>query len=181
MKPQRTPNQASHESRKAGVLGSEFLRAGAAVGTIGLAGAALGAVCPVCVVMTPALVGLGAVQKLRAAWLARTARTLEVAVDQHHQDERNQAMNITDTHHRKLVEQGALLLDVRTPAEFAEGHVTRATNIPVQELPARLQEVGSRSRPVVVYCRSGGRSAQASAMLSAAGFQVKDIGPMTAW
>ena len=179
MKPQRTPNQASHESRKAGVLGSEFLRAGAAVGTIGLAGAALGAVCPICVVMTPALVGLGAVQKLRSAWLARTARTLEVAVDHHR--ERNHPMNITDTPHRKLVVQGALLLDVRTPAEFAEGHVTRATNIPVQELPARLQEVGSRSRPVVVYCRSGGRSAQAAAMLSAAGFQVKDIGPMTAW
>ncbi len=87
----------------------------------------------------------------------------------------------TTAHHRKLVEQGALLLDVRTPAEFAEGHVTRATNIPVQELAARIEELGARSRPVVVYCRSGGRSAQAAAMLSAAGYQVKDIGPMTAW
>ncbi len=90
-------------------------------------------------------------------------------------------MSITDTHHRKLVEQGALLLDVRTPSEFAEGHLARATNIPVQQLPARLHEVGARSRPVVVYCRSGGRSSQAAAMLSAAGYQVKDIGPMTAW
>ena len=91
------------------------------------------------------------------------------------------AMHTTDTHHRTLVEQGALLLDVRTPAEFSEGHLPRAANIPVQVLPNRLSEVGDRSRPVVVYCRSGGRSAQAAAMLSAAGYQVKDIGPMSAW
>jgi phage shock protein E len=51
----------------------------------------------------------------------------------------------------------------------------------VQDLPARLKEVGTQARPVVVYCRSGGRSAQAAAMLSAAGYQVKDIGPMSAW
>lgn len=88
----------------------------------------------------------------------------------------------TDTiHHRKLVEQGALLLDVRTPGEFRDGHVPHATNIPVQELSARLREVGPTSRPVVVYCRSGGRSASASQILRQAGYQVRDIGPMTAW
>lgn len=86
-----------------------------------------------------------------------------------------------DVHHRRLVEQGALLLDVRTPAEFREGHVPRAVNIPVQELPARLAEVGPRHRPVVVYCRSGGRSASAAQLLTAAGYVVRDIGPMTAW
>ena len=66
-------------------------------------------------------------------------------------------MSTTALHHRQLVEQGALLLDVRTPAEFSEGHVPHATNIPVQELGARLGEVGPKTRPVVVYCRSGGR------------------------
>jgi phage shock protein E len=90
-------------------------------------------------------------------------------------------MSIADLHHRKLVEQGALLLDVRTPDEFASGHVSRATNIPVQQLQARLNELGPRSRPVVVYCRSGGRSAQAARLLSTVGYEVKDIGPMTAW
>ncbi len=85
------------------------------------------------------------------------------------------------TNHRQLVEAGALLLDVRTQAEFREGHLAHATNIPVQELPARLREVGPTSRPVVVYCRSGGRSAQAAAMLRGAGYEVRDVGPMTAW
>ncbi|MFZ5440125.1 MAG: rhodanese-like domain-containing protein [Myxococcota bacterium] len=90
-------------------------------------------------------------------------------------------MSINDTHHRKLVEQGALLLDVRTPAEFVSGHVPSALNIPVQELPQRIREVGPTTRPVVVYCRSGGRSAAATQILKQAGYQVKDIGPMTAW
>jgi rhodanese-related sulfurtransferase len=85
------------------------------------------------------------------------------------------------THHRQLVEQGALLLDVRTHTEFHEGHVPRAHNIPVQELAARLHEVGPTSRPVVVYCRSGGRSAAATQLLRQAGYQVKDLGPMSAW
>jgi rhodanese-related sulfurtransferase len=91
------------------------------------------------------------------------------------------ATTATAAHHRQLVEQGALLLDVRTPAEFSEGHVAKALNIPVQELPARLREVGPTTRPVVVYCRSGGRSAAASQILKQAGYQVKDIGPMHAW
>jgi phage shock protein E len=84
-------------------------------------------------------------------------------------------------HHRQLVSFGALLLDVRTQAEFQDGHVTHALNIPVQELPARIREVGPTVRPVVVYCRSGGRSAQAAALLKQAGYEVHDLGPMTAW
>ncbi len=90
-------------------------------------------------------------------------------------------MTPNEPHHRALVEQGALLLDVRTPSEFQEGHVPRAMNIPVQELAARLHEVGPTRRPVVVYCRSGGRSAVATDLLTKAGYQVRDIGPMTAW
>ncbi len=88
---------------------------------------------------------------------------------------------IEDIHHRRLVANGALLLDVRTPSEFHEGHVPRAMNVPLQELSARLNELGPRSRPVVVYCRSGNRSEQASAILRGAGFVVKDIGPMSMW
>jgi rhodanese-related sulfurtransferase len=88
---------------------------------------------------------------------------------------------IDTTHHRTLVEQGALLLDVRTHAEFCDAHVPHALNLPVQELSHRLRELGPTHRPIVVYCRSGGRSAQAAALLRQAGYQVKDIGPMSAW
>lgn len=54
--------------------GNDLLRAGLLVGAMGAGGALLGAVCPLCVVLTPALVGAGAVQKLRAVLLGRQAR-----------------------------------------------------------------------------------------------------------
>ncbi len=83
-------------------------------------------------------------------------------------------------HARALVSEGATLVDVRTPGEFAAGHVEGATNIPVDELDARMAEIPSE-RPVVVYCRSGRRSAHAAASLEARGYEVFDLGPMTAW
>ncbi len=81
---------------------------------------------------------------------------------------------------RARVAAGAILLDVRTPGEFAEGHVEGALNIPVQELGARIREL-PESSAVVVYCRSGGRSASAAVILKARGHEVLDIGPMSAW
>lgn len=85
--------------------------------------------------------------------------------------------------HEAVQTQGALLLDVRTPHEYAQGHLSNAINIPVQELPGRLGELGDdRTRPVVVYCQSGSRSAAAARSLQAAGFtSVHDIGPMSNW
>lgn len=74
----------------------------------------------------------------------------------------------------------ALILDVRTAAEFDAGHVPRAKNIPVDELQRRLSELGPRERPILVYCRSGNRSATAAATLRSAGFQhVDDVGAMS--
>jgi hypothetical protein len=61
-------------SVKASQSGTELLLTGLGVGAIGLAGAAIGAVCPLCVVATPALLSAGALQKLRAKWLERKAR-----------------------------------------------------------------------------------------------------------
>lgn len=84
------------------------------------------------------------------------------------------------TEARAAVERGALLLDVRTPEEFQAGHVEGATNIPVQVLGERAGEIAS-GREVVVYCRSGRRSAAAAEMLRERGHKVIDIGPMTAW
>lgn len=80
----------------------------------------------------------------------------------------------------RLVDEGATLLDVRTPAEFARGHVQGAVNLPVQELEARVAELDA-SKPVVVYCRRGNRSATAARILSARGFEVTDVGAMSDW
>jgi phage shock protein E len=73
------------------------------------------------------------------------------------------------------------LVDVRTPEEFASGHLPNAVNIPLQELSARLGEVAT-DEPVVLYCRSGNRSGQAAQLLAAEGFtQVLDLGGIIAW
>lgn len=91
------------------------------------------------------------------------------------------ATRVDGTQARSLVADGAQLIDVRTPAEFAAGHVDGALNIPVSVLPVRLNELDS-ARAVVVYCRSGGRSASAGGILHKAGFShVHDLGPMSAW
>ncbi|KFD39026.1 rhodanese-like domain-containing protein [Schleiferia thermophila] len=58
----------------------------------------------------------------------------------------------------------ALLIDVRTPQEFAEGSAKGAINIPLHELPSRLSELKT-DKPIVVFCRSGARSARALQIL----------------
>lgn len=83
-------------------------------------------------------------------------------------------------HTRELVAGGAILLDVRTPSEFCAGHLEGAKNIPLQELPARLNELGKAEGTILVYCRSGKRSAQAAALLASHGFgSVRDVGSMS--
>ena len=83
---------------------------------------------------------------------------------------------------RNLVRDGALLLDVRTVAEFAGGHLEGAKNVPVHELAKRIGELGERTRPIVVYGASGVRSASAKATLARAGFTaVHDLGAMGRW
>ncbi len=81
---------------------------------------------------------------------------------------------------QQWVEEGATLLDVRTTSEFGAGHIRGAINIPVQDLPARIDELDG-GRRVVVYCRSGNRSATARALLQDRGFEVHDLGTMGRW
>lgn len=75
----------------------------------------------------------------------------------------------------RLVGEGALLLDVRTPAEHASGAPSGAVNIPVQELATRLREL-PKGRVIVAFCRSGVRSASAVEQLVDTGFDAYDAG-----
>lgn len=71
-----------------------------------------------------------------------------------------------------MTRQGALLLDVRQPEEYAALHAPDARLIPLGELPTRLGELASwKDKPIVVMCRSGRRSAQAVSLLREAGFR----------
>lgn len=89
---------------------------------------------------------------------------------------------------RKLVrEDGALLLDVRSVSEFESGHVEGAVLIPHTEIEARLEEIiealgGDKTKPIVVYCRSGRRSGFAKQTLVEHGFtQVSNLGGYSSW
>jgi phage shock protein E len=62
--------------------------------------------------------------------------------------------------------EDALLVDVRTPAEFSQGHVEGALNLPLDQFAQKYQQLmPDRARQVVVYCRSGARSHQAMQFL----------------
>ena len=73
-----------------------------------------------------------------------------------------------------------VIIDVRTPQKFATGSIEGAVNLPLKGLPDSLLSEGIElDEEVVVYCRSGRRSAQAKTLLKAAGFElVFDGGPM---
>ena len=73
-----------------------------------------------------------------------------------------------------------VIIDVRTPQEFATGSIEGAVNLPLKGLPDSLLNEGIElDEEVVVYCRSGRRSAEAKTLLKAAGFElVFDGGPM---
>ncbi len=75
-----------------------------------------------------------------------------------------------------------LFVDVRTPAEYAAGHVPGAINIPVDELPKRLNEV-PHDRQVYVYCEAGVRAARAGKLLASHGFTNIEVVPasMRGW
>lgn len=83
---------------------------------------------------------------------------------------------------RSMIDAGGKLVDVRTPAEFEAGHIEGAMNIPLDSLGDRLEQVGPKSAAVVVYCRSGARSARAKQVLERAGFEeVANLGGMHRW
>ncbi len=71
---------------------------------------------------------------------------------------------------KSKIDSGALVVDVRTPSEYAGGHYPKAINIPLDSLRSRLHELGDKNREIVVYCLSGGRSATAKQILESAGF-----------
>jgi len=70
-----------------------------------------------------------------------------------------------------ITNANATIVDVRTPAEFAGGHVVGSINIPIQEVPNRVEEIKTLSRPLVLCCASGHRSGQAEYFLSKQGLE----------
>lgn len=72
---------------------------------------------------------------------------------------------------------GALLVDVRSPQEYAGGHVPGSVNVPVEVIGQMTSVCPKKDTPLFVYCHSGVRSAQACSALERAGYtDVNDLG-----
>lgn len=77
---------------------------------------------------------------------------------------------------------GAVLLDVRTPGEYREGHIPGSKNVPLQSIDRVADMIENKNTPVFVHCLSGGRSRQATAILQKMGYtNVKNIGGISAY
>lgn len=75
-----------------------------------------------------------------------------------------------------IAEKQGTIVDVRTPEEFMGGHVAGSVNIPLHEVPSRLQELKSLPQPLILCCASGGRSGQAEYYLSSQGISCANAG-----
>ena len=73
---------------------------------------------------------------------------------------------------KKMLDEGALLIDVRSKAEFAQISIPGSRNIPLQIVGSKISEIKKVNKPVIVYCASGMRSASAAAAMKAAGIEV---------
>lgn len=75
-----------------------------------------------------------------------------------------------------LIDKGALVVDVRTPEEFKQGHLDNAINYPLSEVTTHFANI-DKDQPIVLYCRTGNRSGQAYQFLRAQGFtQIHNAG-----
>ncbi|MEN8732452.1 MAG: rhodanese-like domain-containing protein [Bacteroidia bacterium] len=72
---------------------------------------------------------------------------------------------------QELIQNGAKIIDVRTPEEFMGGNVAGSINIPLNEVPQRIAEFEAIKKPIVLCCLSGGRSGQAIGFLQAQGVE----------
>lgn len=95
---------------------------------------------------------------------------------------RSDIPQLTPAEAKQKQAQGAIMLDVREPSEWREGHIPGAVHIPLGALTARMRELDP-SKEVVAVCRSGNRSMSAAKILTSSGFaQVSNLaGGMMGW
>jgi rhodanese-related sulfurtransferase len=66
---------------------------------------------------------------------------------------------------KQIIENGAIIIDVRTPGEFAGGHVKGSVNIPLDKIQGNIHKIKDYKKPIVVCCASGMRSSNAKRVL----------------
>jgi phage shock protein E len=71
---------------------------------------------------------------------------------------------------QEIISNGAVILDVRTKAEYQSGHIRNSINIPVDKLPQNIKKL-NKNKPIITCCASGSRSAHARKVLKSNGFE----------
>jgi rhodanese-related sulfurtransferase len=70
---------------------------------------------------------------------------------------------------KSLMDQGAMIVDVRTTGEFASGHIRGAVNVPLDSIRYKAAELKKKNKVIITCCRSGNRSSIAKGILTSAG------------
>jgi phage shock protein E len=77
---------------------------------------------------------------------------------------------------KEMLQRGAVVIDVRTRAEFQGGHVAGSKNYPLQEIHNKVDELKRMGKPLVLCCQSGARSGQATGFLKSRGIECENGG-----
>jgi rhodanese-related sulfurtransferase len=80
---------------------------------------------------------------------------------------------------QEYVQKGAIILDVRTPAEFKDGHIKGSKNIALQTLNGQVETIKKWNKPIIACCKSGMRSTQATSILKQNGIDCINGGGWT--
>lgn len=78
---------------------------------------------------------------------------------------------------KDYLNNGAIVLDVRTQMEWDEGHIEGSEHIVLNTIPENLDKIKSFNKPIITVCKSGGRSGAAQEFLSKSGLDVINGGP----
>ena len=77
---------------------------------------------------------------------------------------------------KEAMEEGAVIVDVRTPQEYKEGHIANSLNIPVHQIELRVSTLKKKNRTVILCCKSGGRAGRAKTILKKNGIKAVNGG-----
>lgn len=78
--------------------------------------------------------------------------------------------------YKSLMDQGAMIVDVRTTGEFKSGHIQGAVNIPLDSIRSKAAELKKKNKVIITCCRSGNRSGMAKGILASSGITVYNGG-----
>ena len=75
-----------------------------------------------------------------------------------------------NTDYKSMLDNGGIIIDVRSEAEFYSGHIENSLNIPLGNLSSKIEQFNDKDQPIITCCASGMRSAGAARILSAKGY-----------